>query len=139
MSSAITKSSKKKDKRQVSGTIFNLEREYRDCIKSRGDKIGITRHIMMHQVLYIVQLPNEEGDMNITSNVFELESEYRDGKGDKIMTACTHSRVIEDARNSQPQRINATSPILSQRHTAESRIDVYYTYMKYTTFMLCGG
>ena len=32
----------------------NLEREYRDCIKSRRDKIGITRHIMMHQVLYNV-------------------------------------------------------------------------------------
>ena len=79
-----------------------------------------------------------------TSNVkfFELEWEYRDGiksKGDKIMTACTHSTVIEDARNSQPKRSNATSPILSQRHTAESRIDVYYTYMKYTMFMLCGG
>ena len=44
----------------------NLEREYRDCIKSRRDKIGITGHIMMHQVLYIVQLPNEEGDMHIT-------------------------------------------------------------------------
>ena len=29
----------------------NLEREYRDCIKSRRDKIRITRHIMMHQVL----------------------------------------------------------------------------------------
>ena len=43
----------------------NLEREYRDCIKSRRDKIGITRHIIMHQVLYIVQLPNEEGDMHI--------------------------------------------------------------------------
>ena len=55
------------------------------------------------------------------------------------MTACTHSTVIEDARNSQPKRINATSPILSQRHTAESRIDVYYAYMKYTMFMLCGG
>ena len=55
------------------------------------------------------------------------------------MTACTHSTVIEDARNSQPKRINATSPILSQRHTAESRIDVYYTYMKYTMFMLCGA
>ena len=40
-------------------------REYRDCIKRRRDKIGITRHIMMHQVLYIVQLPNEEGDMHI--------------------------------------------------------------------------
>ena len=40
----------------------NLEREYRDCIRSRRDKIGITRHIMM---LYIVQLPNEEGDMHI--------------------------------------------------------------------------
>ena len=67
--------------------------------------------------------------------------EYRDGiksKGDKIMTACTHSTVIADARNSQAKRINA-SPILSQRHTAESRIDVYYAYMEYTMFMLCGG
>ena len=27
------------------------------------------------------------------------------------MTACTHSTVIEDVRNSQPKRINATSPI----------------------------
>ena len=26
----------------------------RDCINSRRDKIGITRHIMMHQVLYNV-------------------------------------------------------------------------------------
>ena len=33
--------------------ISNLEREYRDCIKKRRDKIGITRHIMMHQVLRI--------------------------------------------------------------------------------------
>ena len=39
--------------------------------------------------------------------------EYRDGKGDKIMTACTHSTV--NARNSQPKRINATSPILSHQ------------------------
>ena len=40
----------------------NLER---DCIKSRRDKIRIARHIiMMHQVLYIVQLSNEEGDMH---------------------------------------------------------------------------
>ena len=62
---SITKSSKKKDKRQVNEKICNLEREYRDGIKSRRDKIGITRHIMMHQVLYIVQLPNEEGDMHI--------------------------------------------------------------------------
>ena len=45
------------------------------------------------------------------------------------MMACTQSTVIEDARNSQPKRSNATSPILSQRHTAESRIDVYYTYI----------
>ena len=52
MSSVITKSSKKKDKRQVNEKVV---REYRDCIKSRRDKIGITRHIMMHQVLYIVQ------------------------------------------------------------------------------------
>ena len=43
----------------------SLEREYSDCIKSRRDKIGITRHIIMHQVLYIVQLHNEEGDMHI--------------------------------------------------------------------------
>ena len=28
---------------------YNLEREYRDCIKSRS---GITRHIIMHQALY---------------------------------------------------------------------------------------
>ena len=34
----------------------NLEREYRDCIKSRRDKIGITRHIMMHKVLYNVHV-----------------------------------------------------------------------------------
>ena len=61
MSSVITKSSKK-DKRQVN---YHLEREYRDCIKSRRDKIGITRHIMMYQVIYIVQLPNEGGDMHI--------------------------------------------------------------------------
>ena len=61
----ITKSSQKKDKRQVNEKNCNSEREYRDCIKSKRDKIGITRHIMMHQVLYIVQLPNEEGDMHI--------------------------------------------------------------------------
>ena len=41
---------------QVNEKICNLEREYRDCIKSRRDKIGITRHIMMHQVLYNVQV-----------------------------------------------------------------------------------
>ena len=44
MSSVITKSSKKKDKRQVNKIICNLEREYRDFR---------IRHIMMHQVLYI--------------------------------------------------------------------------------------
>ena len=58
MSSVITKSSKKKDKRQVN------EQFRKDCIKSRRDKIRITRHIMMHQVLYIVQLPDDEGDMH---------------------------------------------------------------------------
>ena len=42
---------------------FNTEREYWDCIKSRRDKIGIIS--MMHKVLYIVQLPNDEGDMHI--------------------------------------------------------------------------
>ena len=65
MSSVITKSSKKKGQET---SKCNLEREYRDCIKSSRDKIGITRHIMMYQVLYniiIVQLPNEEGDMHI--------------------------------------------------------------------------
>ena len=55
----------KEVKRQVNEKMCNLEREYRDCIKSRRDNIRITRHIMMHQVLYIVQLPNEEGDMHI--------------------------------------------------------------------------
>ena len=39
-----------------------MKKIYRDCIKNRR---GITRHIMMHQVLYIVQLPNEGGDMHI--------------------------------------------------------------------------
>ena len=48
MSSVI---SKKKDKRQVNEKMCNLEKEC--SIKSRRDKIGITRHIMMHQVLYI--------------------------------------------------------------------------------------
>ena len=38
------------------GHTYNLEREYRDCIKSKRDKIGITRHIMLHQVLYNVHV-----------------------------------------------------------------------------------
>ena len=50
---------------QVNKKLCNLEKEYRDCIKSRRNKVEITRHIIMHQVLYIVQLPNEEGDMHI--------------------------------------------------------------------------
>ena len=41
---------------QVNEKICNLEREYRDCIKSRRDNIRITRHIMMHQVLYNVHV-----------------------------------------------------------------------------------
>ena len=41
---------------QVNEKICNLESEYRDCIKSRRDKIGITSHIMMHQVLYNVHV-----------------------------------------------------------------------------------
>ena len=61
MSRVITKSSKIGQETKH----YNLERGYRDCIKSRRDKIVITRHIMMHQVLYIVQLPNEQGDMHI--------------------------------------------------------------------------
>ena len=40
--------------------------------------MGITRHIIMHQVLYIVQLPNEEGDMHIIQVNNNLEREYRD-------------------------------------------------------------
>ena len=54
----------KMDKRQVK-KICNLEREYRDWINSRRDKIRITRHVIMHQGLYnvhvtlfIVQLHN---------------------------------------------------------------------------------
>ena len=65
MSSVIITKRSKKRTRQVNEKVCNFEREYRDCIKSRRDKIGITRHITMHQVLYIVQLPNEEGDMHI--------------------------------------------------------------------------
>ena len=30
---------------------MKIERKHRDCIKSRRDKIGITGHIMMHQVI----------------------------------------------------------------------------------------
>ena len=37
--------------------MCNLEREYRKQKRQDWD------HIMMHQVPYIVQLPNEEGDM----------------------------------------------------------------------------
>ena len=48
-------------------------REYRDCIKTRRDKVGITRHIIMHQELYTVQLPNEEGDMH---NIEHLVCRY---------------------------------------------------------------
>ena len=33
----------------VNEKICNLER---DCIESKRDKVGITRHIMIHQVLY---------------------------------------------------------------------------------------
>ena len=58
------KAAKKGQETSLNERICTLEREYR---KSRRDKIRITRHIMMHQVLYniIVQLPNEEGDMHI--------------------------------------------------------------------------
>ena len=57
---AVLKAAKKGQEK-----MCNLEMEYRDCIKSRRDKVRITRHIIMHQVLYIVQLPNEEGNMHI--------------------------------------------------------------------------
>ena len=56
MSRVITK----KDTRPVNEKNCNLEREYRDCIKSRRGKVGMTRYVMIHQVLYILQLPNEE-------------------------------------------------------------------------------
>ena len=62
MSSVTTKSSQKRTRDKYLQFRKGI---YRDCIKSRRDKIGITRYIMMHQVLYIVQLPNEEGDMHI--------------------------------------------------------------------------
>ena len=44
-------------RKHISTVIYkcNLEK-YRDCIKSSRDKIGITRHIMMHQVLYNVHV-----------------------------------------------------------------------------------
>ena len=41
------------------------------------------------------------------------------------MTACTHSTVIEDARNSQPKRFNATSPILSHQTIITMKRDNY--------------
>ena len=44
----MSTSLKTADKRQVNEKMCNLEM---DCIESRRDKIGITRHIMMHQVL----------------------------------------------------------------------------------------
>ena len=61
----ITSSVKAAKKGQETSKWKKLQFKYRDCIKSRRDKIWITRHIMMHQVLYIVQLPNEEGDIHI--------------------------------------------------------------------------
>ena len=44
--------------------ICNLKREYRDCIKSRRDKIRITRHIMMHQVLHNVHVTLSIGQLH---------------------------------------------------------------------------
>ena len=38
MSSVITKSSKKKDKRQVNKKNCNLEKEYRDCIRKKQQR-----------------------------------------------------------------------------------------------------
>ena len=48
--------------------------------------------------------------------------EYRDGiksRGDKIGMPCTHTTVIQDTCNSQPKRINDTSPILSHQTTTK--------------------
>ena len=62
----------------------------------------------------------------LTSKLTNYNVEYRDGiksKGDKIGMPCTHSTVIQDT--SQPMRINDTSPILSQRHTAEGVVYMY--------------
>ena len=56
----------KKDKTQVNEKICNLEREYRDCIyKKQKRQDWDHKAYQEHQVLYIVHLPNEDGDMHI--------------------------------------------------------------------------
>ena len=50
------------DKRQVNQKNSNLEREYRE--KEKGQDWD-RKAYLMHQVLYIVRLPIEEGDMHI--------------------------------------------------------------------------
>ena len=75
--------------------------------------------------MFLSGLPSFPTPMHLYSiqvNSSNYNVEYRDGiksKGDKIGMPCTHSTVIQDTRNSQPKRINDTSPILSQRHTVE--------------------
>ena len=53
--------------------------------------------------------------------MLELEWEYRDGiksKGDKIMTACTHSTMIEDARKFRAQKKQCHKPyIVAETHS----------------------
>ena len=58
---AITKSSKKKDKREEN---CNLEGDI-GMYKKQKRQGWDHKAYLMHQVLYIVQLPNEEGDMHI--------------------------------------------------------------------------
>ena len=60
---------------------------YRDCIKSRRDMIRITRHIMMHQVLYNVHVTLFIGQLHNIQKICNLEREYRDcikSRRDKI-------------------------------------------------------
>ena len=49
----------------MSSVITKRQVKYLQLRKVKSRRGRITRHIMMHQVLYIVQLPNEEGDMHI--------------------------------------------------------------------------
>ena len=59
MSSVITKSSKKKDKRQINEKKLQFRKGLYKKQKRRLGSQGI------HQVLYIVQLSNEEGYVHI--------------------------------------------------------------------------
>ena len=86
---------------QVNEKICNSE--YRDCIKGRRDKIGITRNIMMHQVLYNVHVTLFIGQLhnNYTSKLkilqiimWNIGMAYIKSRGDKIGMPCKHTTVI---------------------------------------------